>query len=119
MKGKNILELLFLLMIILVNVDGNKDDLCKQVQPTKDIPDDCIKQGAEGGKICCYVTIKFKHNDFYECYPLEKKENIIKEQIKSFKTYYEGSKKVKIKCNSTFINFSFILLLSLSLLFFI
>ena len=120
MKVKNILGLLFLLMIMLVNADGNKD-LCSQVQPTRDILEDCTNQKAENdGDVCCNVTIQFEYNDYNECSPLKKEKNIIEEKIKEYKNTYKDYKnvKVKINCNSTFINISLILF-SLSLLFFI
>ena len=120
-KVNIIFGLLFLFMIKIANGDGeeegetNEEKLCKQIQPTKGIPDECIKGVPEsGGKTCCYVKIKFKYNNYYECYPSVKSD--AKKTKKALKDQSDEIKGVSIDCNSTFINISFILL---SLFFFI
>ena len=124
-KVNIIFGLLFLFMIKIANGEGEgegegeeetiEEKLCKQIQPTKGIPDECTKGVSESnGKTCCYVKIKFKYNNYYECYPSAKDK--AKETKKKLKEQFKENKGVSIDCNSTFINISFILL---SLFFFI
>ena len=125
-KVNIIFGLLFLFMIKIANGDEGgegggeekvtfDEEKCKQIQPTKGIEDECIKGVPESdGKVCCYVKIKFKYNNYYECYPSAKDK--AKETKKIIKDQFDEIKGVSIDCNSTFINISFILL---SLFFFI
>ena len=128
-KVNIIFGLLFLFMIKIANGQGEgegggeekvttetfDEEKCKQIQPTKGIEDECIKGVPESdGKVCCYVKIKFKYNNYYECYPSAKSE--VKETKNKLKEQFKENKGVSIDCNSTFINISFILL---SLFFFI
>ena len=123
-KVNIIFGLLFLFMIKLANSEGEEEqvtetideDKCKQIQPTKDIIDECIKgvSKSKDGKVCCYVKIKLKYNNYYECYPTE--FNNVKKAKDELKGLFKDNKGISIECNSTFINISFILL---SLFFFI
>ena len=127
-KVNIIFGLLFLFIIKIANGDEGgegggeekattqtfDEEKCKQIQPTKGIEDECIKGVPESDeKVCCYVKIKFKYNNYYECYPSAKDK--AKEKKEELKKQFDGNK-VSIYCNSTFINISFILL---SLFFFI
>ena len=126
-KVNIIFGLLFLFMIKIANGDGeeegedpkqkNEEEKCKQIQPTKGIPDECLAGALnyEGAtKICCYVKKEFEYNNYYECYPSAKSD--AKKTKDELKGQFKEIKGVSIDCNSTFINISFILL---SLFFFI
>ena len=120
-KVNIIFGLLFLFIIKIANGDEGgegggeekattqtfDEEKCKQIQPTKGIEDECIKGVPESdGKVCCYVKIKFKYNNYYECYPSAKDK--AKETKKIIKDQFDEIKGVSIDCNSTFINISFI-----------
>ena len=127
MKVKIIFGLLFLFIIKIANgqetgqetgqeSETNEEKLCKGIQPTKGIKEECTNHIVTD-KTCCYMTVKFKYNNYYACYPTKKEDlNAIKNAIKELKNEFKDSKSISIKCNSTSINISFILL---SLLFFI
>ena len=84
--------------------------MCEGTQPTRDIPDDCIKGNSlSDGRVCCYMTIKFKEGTQYSCIPLNKKKDEIKAKIKEIKAKYKDIyKSAKINCFSKLNKLNFI-----------
>ena len=94
----------------------NEEDKCYQTEPTKDIRDDCIKGNKPENKVCCYMTIKYKYNTFYACYPVEKDKKKIEEEIKEIKKDYTDCKSISIDCKSSITKYNLIFLLLLILI---
>ena len=90
--------------------EASPSDLCEGTQPTRDIPDDCIQGNSlSDGRVCCYMTIKFKEGTQYSCIPLNKNKNEIKAKIKEIKEKYKDIyKSAKINCYSKLNKLNFI-----------
>ena len=69
-------------------------------------------------KICCYMEIHYDEGYNYLCYPVEKNKDVIKNEIKSLKGIYEDSESINIDCDSAFIEFYFVFIISSLFLFF-
>ena len=54
----------------------------------------------------------------YSCYPVQKDIDIINEKIDKLKDMYEDSESIKIDCDSFFIQFYFVFIISSLFLFF-
>ena len=93
-----------------IPVEASPSDLCEGTQPTRDIPDDCIQGNSlSDGRVCCYMTIKFKEGTQYSCIPLNKNKNEIKAKIKEIKEKYKDIyKSAKINCYSKLNKLNFI-----------
>ena len=121
---------IFLLFLLLDNIKAaasgqeggdnpkeyNEEDKCSQTEPTKDIKDDCIKGNKPENKVCCYMTIKYKYNTFYACYPVEKDKKKIEDKIKEIKKDYTDCKSISIDCKSSITKYNLIFLLLLILI---
>ena len=100
----------------LVNVNqincGTTLEDCFKISPTKGIAGDCTSTEnndnlKEYEAHCCYMTVTYKHNKRYSCYPIKKDKNTIKNKIKELKSKYDGSKKISIDCYSSFLKNAF------------
>ena len=100
----------------LVNVNqincGTPLEDCFKTEPTKGIIEDCAsdennKNLKDYGVNCCYMTVTYKNNKRYSCYPIKKDKNTIKNKIKELKNRYDGSKKISIDCYSSFLKNAF------------
>ena len=80
---------------------GTDYENCYRTEPTKGIKEDCTKIKVPDGS-CCYMTVKYKNNKKYACYPIKKDKNAIQSKIKQLKEKYDGSKKISIDCYSSF-----------------
>ena len=82
---------------------------CSETQPLKGIKEDCFQGNSIlSGETCCYMTVKYKTNEHYECIAVNKDLKSIKNQIQEIKKNYEGSKSIDIDCNSSLIKISLI-----------
>ena len=93
----------------LVNVNqincGTALEDCFKTSPTKGIVKDCTSnENLDNlGVSCCYMTVTYKNNKRYSCYPIKRDKNTIKNKIKELKNLYDGSKKISIDCYSSFL----------------
>ena len=93
----------------LVNVNqincGTVLEDCFKTSPTKGIVEDCnSNENFKGLDVsCCYMTVTYKNNKRYSCYPIKQDKNTIKNKIKELKNQYDGSKKISIDCYSSFL----------------
>ena len=94
-----------------VNNNYNDYDKCWDTEPTKGIIDDCILGTKLENETCCYMTIKYKYNNFYACIPVKKDKKVINERIKVLKDIYVGNKSIKINCFSSFVKINLVFLL--------
>ena len=88
---------------------------CYRTEPTKGIKEDCTEIKVKDGSSCCYMTVKYKNNKKYACYPIKKDKNTIKSKINQLKEKYDGSKKISIDCYSSSLKNLFSRLLILAL----
>ena len=99
------------------NTNGFK---CRQ-RYSNDIKENCfdvIDEKEKKNDHCCYMTLDFKYNKKYECYPAPHDKNIIKHIIDDLEKEYYGIKSVKIKCDkSQYITLGFFLLFNILFLF--
>ena len=108
----------------LVNVNqincGTPFEDCFKTEPTKGIREDCTSNenniNLNGKANCCYMTVTYKNNKRYSCYPIKRDKTTIKNKIKELKNIYDGSKKISIDCYSSFLKNAFTGLLIMILL---
>ena len=112
------IKIIFSLVLINSQLLENEEK-CKEIQPFEDIIEDCTKYSIKNtNKICCYMEIHYDEGYNYLCYPVEKNKDIIKNEIKSLKGVYEDSESINIDCDSAFIEFYFVFIISSLFLFF-
>ena len=93
------------------NYNEMRYDGCGDIQPTNGVREECTERYKfVKDKSCCFMTIKYKYNNYYTCIRIEKDIKIIKPLIKELKKYYEGSNSIQIDCSSNIIKFSFLIL---------
>ena len=85
-------------------------DPCDDIQPTNGLKEECLENPLLKGKNCCFMTIRYKYNEFNACIRVSKNRKDIKNQISQIKKKYEGSDSIDIDCYSNSIKLSFIFL---------
>ncbi len=85
-------------------------DPCDDIQPTNGLKEECLENPLLKGKNCCFMTIRYKYNEFNACIRVSKNRKDIKNQISEIKKKYEGSDSIDIDCYSNVIKLSFIFL---------
>ena len=85
-------------------------DPCDDIQPTNGLKEECLENPLLKGKNCCFMTIRYKYNEFNACIRVSKNRKDIKNQISQIKKKYEGSDSINIDCHSKVIKLSFIFL---------
>ena len=95
-------------------ISYNITERCYDTEPEKDIIEDCIlgnKLEDVTGETCCYMTVKYKYNTLYACFPVYKDVKEIKKRIEVLKEIYVGNKSIKINCFTSFIKLTIISIL--------
>lgn len=103
-----------------VNQDNNSPELdydimrydgCEDIQPTNGVREECTESYKfVKNRTCCFMTVKYKYNNYYTCIRIPKDIKIIKPLIKELKGYYEGCNSIQIDCHSNIIKYSFLLI---------
>ena len=80
---------------------------CLDLAPSSGHKKKCIEfLITESDEKCCYMTVKYKDNSKYSCYPARKDKKEIDDIIKILKKEYAGSEKISIDCSGKFISLS-------------
>ena len=118
MKNIIIINLFFLIELIKSQSEKYEEEKCKSIQPIEDMIEDCTEyKMMSNNKKCCYLEIIYEEGDMFLCYPVEKKIDVIKEEIEILTDIYEDSESININCCTSFIDISFFFISCLFLFF--